>query len=260
MKGADQHNEIELNYVHEGGLVLQHGAETVSLTGGRTVIYWAAIPHQVISAEPRNEFCWVVFPVSWFLSWEIGARLRQHLLQGKPLMIPPADAMQSRMLQWGIDMRDGPAEMKKAVRLELEGFFLRLDHGFSQRKERQRPKRLPIEKHKHNHVQLMVRYMTEHSGEPIGVEDIVRATGLRPEYAMRLFKKSWGMTLWDFLLRHRISNAQRLLMLTDLKVVDIGFECGFGSTSRFYEAFWKYCRCSPLVYRRRNLLPQSRGG
>ena len=36
---------------------------------------------------------------------------------------------------------------------------------------------------------------------------------------------------------------------TDLAVLDIGYACGFGGTSSFYESFKKLYDCSPTRYR-----------
>lgn len=41
----------------------------------------------------------------------------------------------------------------------------------------------------------------------------------------------------DYVTQHRLSHARRLLLTTDCKVFDIAAEVGFGSSSRFYEAF-----------------------
>jgi AraC-like DNA-binding protein len=85
--------------------------------------------------------------------------------------------------------------------------------------------------------------------EPLTVEDIGKAVGLHPNYAMSLFKKAFGTTLIDYLTHHRISHAQRLLATTDEKIVDVAFSSGFNSISRFNETFRRACGCTPREYR-----------
>jgi transcriptional regulator GlxA family with amidase domain len=45
------------------------------------------------------------------------------------------------------------------------------------------------------------------------------------------------MTLSTYLTRLRVSQAQHLLISTDWEISRIALESGFGSISRFYEAF-----------------------
>ncbi|CAA9276906.1 MAG: hypothetical protein AVDCRST_MAG93-2941, partial [uncultured Chloroflexia bacterium] len=45
------------------------------------------------------------------------------------------------------------------------------------------------------------------------------------------------------------AHAQRLLVTGDASVLDIAFDSGFESTSRFYAAFKQACGCSPGAYR-----------
>ena len=88
--------------------------------------------------------------------------------------------------------------------------------------------------------------------EPLTVEQIGKKVGLHPNYAMSLFKKTFGTTLIDYLTHHRISHAQRLLATTEKKIVEVAFSSGFNSISRFNEAFRRACGCSPREYRVRH--------
>lgn len=76
--------------------------------------------------------------------------------------------------------------------------------------------------------------------------------GLHPNYAMTLFRRHYGMTLSTYLTRLRVCQAQRLLVSTELEISRVAFETGFGSISRFYEAFKEISGQTPRQYR---LLP-----
>ena len=58
------------------------------------------------------------------------------------------------------------------------------------------------------------------------------------------------------LFRSRVSHAQRLLATTDMKIVDVAFDSGFTSISRFNDAFRRACGCSPREYRQSHLLDE----
>jgi transcriptional regulator GlxA family with amidase domain len=66
---------------------------------------------------------------------------------------------------------------------------------------------------------------------------------------MRLFRQVSGMTILEYLAQQRVGHAQRLLATTDLKIIDVAMESGFGSVCRFYKIFRKHCGATPRRYR-----------
>jgi AraC family transcriptional regulator, melibiose operon regulatory protein len=93
-------------------------------------------------------------------------------------------------------------------------------------------------------------HIARHYQEPLTAGQIAAAAGLHPNYAMTLFRKAFGTTMTGFLIRHRISHAQRLLVTTDDPVIEIATAAGFQSLSRFNEAFKHACGCPPRAYRK----------
>jgi len=81
------------------------------------------------------------------------------------------------------------------------------------------------------------------------VVDIARHISMHPASATKLFKRICGMSLMHYITQHRIFHAQRLLMSTDMKIVDVALESGYQSASRFYAAFKEFCGQSPQEYR-----------
>jgi transcriptional regulator GlxA family with amidase domain len=70
---------------------------------------------------------------------------------------------------------------------------------------------------------------------------------------MRVFRKQCGASVWEYLTRLRVAHAQRLLITTNLKVLDVAMESGFGSVAPFYAAFAAHTQgLRPLDYRRRH--------
>jgi len=137
----------------------------------------------------------------------------------------------------------------------MEAFFRRLALEVHSCREATSSKgHLPRHEENYRVVQKMVRFITEHATDSsLTIDRVAEDVGLSSEYAMRIFRKDWGMTIWTFLLQQRVSHAKRLLVLEDAKVVDIAFQCGFGSVSRFYSAFNRHCHCSPLAFRQLTL-------
>src|SRR5690606_14666621 len=96
----------------------------------------------------------------------------------------------------------------------------------------------------------MALFIARHHTEPLTIGQIARAVNLHPNYAMKIFRDQLNTSILEHLTRHRVAHAQRLLLTTDLRVLDIALEAGFGSLSRFYVAFRRFCGQSPGQYRR----------
>ena len=96
----------------------------------------------------------------------------------------------------------------------------------------------------------MALFIARHYSETLSVEQIARVVNLHPNYAMKLFRDQFHTSILDYLARHRVAHAQRLLLTTDKQIMQIGLESGFGSSSRFYAVFKRCCGQSPGRYRR----------
>jgi AraC-like DNA-binding protein len=108
--------------------------------------------------------------------------------------------------------------------------------------------------HGHDHdralrVEKMAQFIGEHALEDISADDVAKAAGLHPNYAMSLFKRAVGLTIKQSITRHRLDMAQSMLIATDLPVATIAFDCGFNSLSSFYTAFTQRFARSPAAFR-----------
>ena len=100
-------------------------------------------------------------------------------------------------------------------------------------------------------VQNMTNFINNEFGKDIGVTEIAEVCGLHPTNATATFQKVLGISIAQYLRRRRLSHALKLLADTDQTIIEVAFECGYGSLSRFYDAFQKQVGCTPRVYRQR---------
>lgn len=82
-----------------------------------------------------------------------------------------------------------------------------------------------------------------------GIEYLAARTQKSPEHIYRSFQKYLHMTPSTYFNHRRLDYAVSLLLHTDMLVIDIAFECGFQSVSRFYSAFKTEYQKSPLKFR-----------
>jgi AraC-like DNA-binding protein len=253
MRRPDRHNEIELNLLKNGSLTYLLGGNRVTIPRGGLAAFWAAIPHQIIDSSGNPEYYVVTLPLSWFLQCRLPAKLVDRLLHGQILGDCSADRLEldlHLMQTWSRDLGGGTSEANTATQLELHARLLRMAESLPEIPgNRPRPGVL-IGVGGLRKVEQLAAYIARNYQEAILIEKAAKVVGLHPNYAMNLFKKTFNLTINEYLTQIRISHAQRLLATSDNKIVDIALESGYPTLSRFYEAFKQSCGCSPSGYRR----------
>lgn len=66
----------------------------------------------------------------------------------------------------------------------------------------------------------------------------------------RLFKKSTGITIQQYIIKRRIENALNLMYHSDKSLDEIAHDCGFSDRFHFSKAFKKHVHMSPSYYRK----------
>ncbi len=244
MPRAHAHTDIELNLVLAGHVRYFMGGRFETVPPKRLAVLWAGIPHQAIEVGRDTEFIWVTVPLAWFMQWQGGQPLAARLLGGELVVETDrraAELDETLVTRWVKDLRQPSAEVKKTVLLEVEARLRRLARTIG------RPR--PVADGG-GQIERITCYIGQwYEDEALAVGQIAEAVKLHPNYLMQLFKRQCGMSLWEYVLRLRVSHAQRLLITTDKKIVDVALESGFASPSRFYEAFGRYCGRAPQSYR-----------
>lgn len=73
--------------------------------------------------------------------------------------------------------------------------------------------------------------------------------GLSPGYFSTLFRQETDMTFVEYLTYIRLEKAKALLMCTNLRSSEIGYEVGYRDSHYFSYIFKKVCGCTPKEYR-----------
>jgi AraC-like DNA-binding protein len=99
----------------------------------------------------------------------------------------------------------------------------------------------------------VLSHIDVHAAEYLTVEKMAKLACLSRSHFHALFKRFTGDSFVDYLTRIRVGMAVMNLRSTDHSVLDVAYECGFYSVSRFYDAFKKYKGHSPgqITYSRR---------
>jgi AraC family transcriptional regulator, melibiose operon regulatory protein len=253
MGGTHSHTDLEWNYLSKGSMRYFLAGRFRTIPAGRLAVFWAGAPHQLTEVEASCECLWVTVPLAWFLDWGLAPAAVERLLRGELLVEPDgsagAAAAEERLLgRWVDDLASGDADLRRIALLEVESRLRRLVRAVASlpgaaASASARDDLRPVER--------AAEHIGEHYTEnDLSVEAVAGAVGLHPNYLMTLFKRHCGMTLWEYVTRLRVSRAQRRLLTSGDKVLAVALESGFGSASRFYEAFRRYGGGSPRAYRR----------
>ncbi|HEY1717776.1 MAG TPA: DNA-binding transcriptional regulator [Verrucomicrobiae bacterium] len=102
---------------------------------------------------------------------------------------------------------------------------------------------------KHGGVARSLRYIWEHSHEPICVKDLVGVSAMSRRGMHKAFLENIGRTPGQELQRVRIERAKKLLTESDLKIEALAGMCGYQSTNSFCIAFKRACGTSAKQFR-----------
>lgn len=112
--------------------------------------------------------------------------------------------------------------------------------------------KVPIAKEaetKKNILSSVILYMKSHFKEKITLEDVAAVLGYNPTYVSRCINRIQNMNFNKLLNSIRVEEAKKLLIQTDLRMVDIALECGFSGERSFYRAFSELAKCTPASFK-----------
>ncbi len=96
----------------------------------------------------------------------------------------------------------------------------------------------------------IIMYAYEHYSEKISLDEVSTALHMDKYNLCKAFKKSMGITFFQYLNGVRLQSAEKLLTETNKSITQISLECGF-STLQYFNSFFKKTKgYSPSLYRR----------
>lgn len=95
----------------------------------------------------------------------------------------------------------------------------------------------------------VANYIQHHLSSPISTQEIADALFLSRPYLSKKFKEESGQTLSEFIQKHKIDEAKRLLKYSNKSILAIAVYLGFSSQSHFTRVFKKITGKTPGDYR-----------
>lgn len=250
-----RHDEVELTFfLSDKPVIYRFGGRQFEIQSEETLLFWGAIPHQLVDITPKNLQYWLTVPPEILFRWDLPSDKVRDVLDGKILVERDQKLRKLDLLSfpiWEMEASSEDVRRRKTMALSVEARFRRLMEsqspgegsvGFTP------PYLITRDK---NAFMTMYDFITLNFHRDIRIADISSAAGVHPNYATTLFRQKCGINIIDFITMLRVYEAQRLLLTTDMKIIDVAMEAGFGSMSNFYKYFRKVCRRNPKEYRKR---------
>jgi len=98
-------------------------------------------------------------------------------------------------------------------------------------------------------VDVTKSYIHEKLSEKISLDALAQNAKVTNSYLCKQFKKATGLTVVEYINRHRIELAKELLTSKNVRIIEIAYETGFQSLSQFNRSFHRYTGKSPTEYK-----------
>ncbi len=96
-------------------------------------------------------------------------------------------------------------------------------------------------------IKSVFQYVDDNLRSRITITDIAASVHLNPVYLTRLFHQYTGLSIQQYIIEKRLSEAKRLLK-EGQSPTDVCFECGFNNYSNFSRTFSKHVKISPRQF------------
>jgi AraC-like DNA-binding protein/mannose-6-phosphate isomerase-like protein (cupin superfamily) len=100
------------------------------------------------------------------------------------------------------------------------------------------------------YIQKAIKYINDNLSRELRISDIAKQVSIHPNYLQRIFKKQTDDTLMDYVQKQRVKKAEILLVYTDISIIDLALELGFGSRQYFSYVFKRHKNLSPQEFRK----------
>lgn len=101
-------------------------------------------------------------------------------------------------------------------------------------------------------IERIMEYINDNYKKDISIENVADYVGLSYSYVRKVFKAETGRNILDYINMLRVNEAKRLLIETEISVVDIALSLGYNNDQSFSRFFKKYEGIAPGEFRRIN--------
>jgi len=101
-----------------------------------------------------------------------------------------------------------------------------------------------------NNTQRVIEYVEANLGGAVTVQELAEVAELSTHHFVRMFKRSLGLTPYQYVLERRVERAKELLRSKPASLAEVGLSTGFSSQSHFTTAFHRAVGATPAEFQR----------
>lgn len=107
----------------------------------------------------------------------------------------------------------------------------------------------------HSPTALKIKnYLDNHMDYNVSIKELSNYIFKSPSQTIRLFKKEFGITPYDYLLSRKIGTAKLLLQNTNLSIKEIAYKLNFTDEHHFSNSFKTKEGITPTLFRKRPII------
>lgn len=109
--------------------------------------------------------------------------------------------------------------------------------------------KIPSHLDKMRELEAVIDHINAHYTEPLTLDELSQVGKMDVSSLCKLFKRTHGITIWDYITIRRIDKAKELLRAGEEKIIDIQYLCGYNTYANFNKSFKKLTGVIPKEYR-----------
>lgn len=98
-------------------------------------------------------------------------------------------------------------------------------------------------------IRKAIKYLELNYSLPVRLDDVARHLGVSDVHFSRIFNRTVGMNFKAYLNRLRVEKADHQIRASDDPIIEIAYDCGFGSVRTFNRAFLELKGVTPTALR-----------
>ena len=153
--------------------------------------------------------------------------------------------------QWFYALMVGEYGLLDAARLtgndEYQQYFIDSIGTMADFYEQQ--KNNPVDYQMPDIVTRTMMYIMENYENKLSLEELASKSNCSVTYLSRIFKRYVGLTVYNYIIATRISNAQ-IMLKENMSVTETCFACGFDDCSNFIRTFKKNIGKTPMQFQK----------
>lgn len=250
------HEEFEVHICKKGNVLFRVGNETHLLQEGEAVFVNSKGMHEIEEVDGKEAMDHCVCWHPRLVGGSPDSIIWQDYVQPLVMDVTFHGMKLSPEIPWQKIVIDNVESCWLANQREEPGYTLQSRNALSEVlfqicEHRQVQHVMPTSKEllDASRIKLMLQYIHENYSEELSSRQIAEAVDISESECLRCFRKTINTTPIQYVQQFRIQRAADLLEHTNLKIIDIGVQCGFQEMGYFSKVFRKFKGCTPSKYR-----------